>query len=97
MDQKKPASPEAEPRPAAVSPPPSDPNILPSNQVAVATGAPVSPSQQTPMQTAAASGPIRHPRPLTATELHNQFEREQEALVSAVCRRHDMPGLSFPR
>lgn len=27
------------------------------------------------------SGPVRHPRPLTATELHMQLEKEQEAVV----------------
>jgi hypothetical protein len=27
-------------------------------------------------------GPLRHPRPLTAAELHSQVEQEQELLVS---------------
>jgi hypothetical protein len=30
----------------------------------------------------AGPGPIRHPRPLTAAELHQQLEAEQELLVS---------------
>jgi hypothetical protein len=31
-------------------------------------------------------GPIRHPRPLTAAELHLQLEKEQEAVVSTRCK-----------
>jgi hypothetical protein len=31
----------------------------------------------------AGPGPIRHPRPLTAAELHQQLEAEQELLVRA--------------
>ena len=27
-------------------------------------------------------GPLRHPRPLTAADLHTQLEKEQEAVVS---------------
>ena len=27
-------------------------------------------------------GPLRHPRPLTAADLHLQLEKEQEAVVS---------------
>jgi len=27
-------------------------------------------------------GPIRHPRPLTAAELHLELEKEQESIVS---------------
>ena len=27
-------------------------------------------------------GPLRHPRPLTAADLHMQLEKEQEAVVS---------------
>ena len=30
----------------------------------------------------ALAGPLRHPRPLTAAELHLQLEKEQEAVVS---------------
>lgn len=29
----------------------------------------------------AGPGPLRHPRPLTAAELHSQLEQEQELLV----------------
>ena len=28
-------------------------------------------------------GPIRHPRPLTAAELHLELEKEQEGIVSS--------------
>ncbi|KAI9151622.1 hypothetical protein HJFPF1_08829 [Paramyrothecium foliicola] len=31
-------------------------------------------------------GPLRHPRPLTATELHMQLEKEQEAVVNRLTR-----------
>ena len=30
-------------------------------------------------------GPLRHPRPLTAADLHMQLEKEQEAVVSWGC------------
>lgn len=80
-------------------------NILPSNLNAVTTGAPIAPSLPSPiLATATASsqppadvssattgpGPIRHPRPLTAAELHQQLEKEQEAVVcfSRVCWPH---------
>lgn len=29
-------------------------------------------------------GPLRHPRPLTAADLHMQLEKEQEAVVSEI-------------
>ena len=32
-------------------------------------------------------GPLRHPRPLTAADLHMQLEKEQEAVVSQVQSR----------
>jgi hypothetical protein len=31
----------------------------------------------------AGPGPLRHPRPLTAADLHSQLEKEQEAVVSS--------------
>jgi hypothetical protein len=30
-------------------------------------------------------GPLRHPRPLTAADLHLQLEKEQEAVVCTRC------------
>lgn len=71
-------------------------NILPSNLNAVTTGAPIAPSLPSPILASAVTsaqppvdvssatsgpGPIRHPRPLTAAELHQQLEKEQEAVV----------------
>ena len=64
------------------------PNILPSN-----TGAVMGSPQATPAMpihvggagegaVGSGPGPVRHPKPLTAAELHLQFEREQEAVVS---------------
>ena len=34
-------------------------------------------------------GPIRHPRPLTAAELHLELEKEQEGIVSLQSRYLD--------
>jgi hypothetical protein len=72
-------------------------NILPSNQSAVNhTSSPplASPSMPTTMAIGASGptvgdntgvgsgpGPLRHPRPLTAADLHLQLEKEQEAVV----------------
>ncbi|KFA54810.1 hypothetical protein S40293_00698 [Stachybotrys chartarum IBT 40293] len=77
-------------------------NILPSNQSAVGqspSATQTSPQQPPPSQPAASSaspnvdsgvgsgpGPLRHPRPLTATELHMQLEKEQEAVVNRLTR-----------
>lgn len=67
-------------------------NILPSNTSAViAVSGPASPPAM-PVHTSIVEdnsavglgpGPIRHPRPLTAAELHSELEREQEAVVSS--------------
>ncbi len=35
-------------------------------------------------------GPLRHPRPLTAADLYMQMEKEQEAVVSYISRKHEM-------
>ncbi|KAH8887637.1 hypothetical protein GQ53DRAFT_286984 [Thozetella sp. PMI_491] len=83
-------------------PVPSSPslNILPSNQSAVNQAGPSSslPSPHFPpastmpgaplTDTAVISGPgpIRHPRPMTAAELHLQLEKEQEAVVNRLSR-----------
>lgn len=69
-------------------------NILPSNQSAVAAASPplTSPDIAATSATAPSSstdntgvgmgpGPLRHPRPLTAADLHLQLEKEQEAVV----------------
>jgi hypothetical protein len=74
-------------------------NILPSNQNAVNAAAahssppaattafpsyPPPPGDNTGV--GAGPGPLRHPRPLTAADLHLQLEKEQEAVVSALVR-----------
>lgn len=67
------------------------PNILPSNTSAVmAASAPAPPAMPVHTSTAednsavgSGPGPMRHPRPLTAAELHSELEREQEAVVSS--------------
>lgn len=88
--------------PAAAPPSTSDQalNILPSNQAAVNTGAPTTASLPSPRLAATGSthppadasslaqgpGPTRHPQPLTAAELHQQVEKEQEAVVNRLTR-----------
>ena len=76
--------------------PPTSPslNILPSNQSAVNHPPATSPIVQTAAMASpipgdntgvgAGPGPLRHPRPLTAADLHLQLEKEQEAVVSSV-------------
>ncbi|KAI0477428.1 hypothetical protein GGR56DRAFT_408451 [Xylariaceae sp. FL0804] len=83
---------------APISPPP---NMLPSSQQALqqasagslpspslptsAMAAPVVPRQDN-TGVGAGPGPLRHPRPLTAAELHSQLEHEQELLVNRLTR-----------
>lgn len=77
--------------------PPTSPslNILPSNQNAVnhtslaSPTAPPAPATASPTPgdntgVGAGPGPLRHPRPLTAADLHLQLEKEQEAVVSGM-------------
>ncbi|KAM0481002.1 hypothetical protein ACHAPX_003893 [Trichoderma viride] len=82
----------------ATSPSSTSVNILPSNQAAVNQQIPSQalPSPgfppQSPMSPPADAavgpgpGPLRHPRPLTASELHMQLEKEQEAVVNRLTR-----------
>ncbi|PSS03500.1 hypothetical protein BD289DRAFT_470890 [Coniella lustricola] len=80
-------------------------NILPSNLNAVTTGAPIPPSLPSPhasstsvtaqppadaASTISGPGPVRHPRPLTAADLHQQLEKEQEAVVNRLTRELDL-------
>lgn len=73
-------------------------NILPSNQSAVnivphaaaslpsprlSTASSMTTPSVEPASTISGPGPLRHPRPLTAAELHQQLEKEQEAVVRA--------------
>ncbi|OAA79288.1 hypothetical protein LEL_02774 [Akanthomyces lecanii RCEF 1005] len=82
--------------------PSSSLNILPSNQTAVnhhhhpqhgSTTVSSGPSPQLTSaqlaqqpESASGPGPLRHPRPMTASELHMQLEKEQEALVNRLTR-----------
>ncbi|CEI60524.1 unnamed protein product [Fusarium venenatum] len=70
-------------------------NILPSNQSTVnhsrspSFSSPVLTASQPPSQelgVGTGPGPIRHPRPLTAAELHLELEKEQEAVVNRLSR-----------
>ncbi|CAG9943662.1 unnamed protein product [Clonostachys rosea f. rosea IK726] len=76
-------------------------NILPSNQSAVNPSASPSSSHihasqsspslppnsaQLDAEIVSGPGPLRHPRPLTASELHMQLEKEQEAVVNRLTR-----------
>ncbi|OLN97854.1 hypothetical protein CCHL11_02557 [Colletotrichum chlorophyti] len=88
------------PPPVPTSDSSSSINILPSNQNIVNNPAISNPSLSSPPMApvAAASppvgpepavsgpGPIRHPRPITASDLHMQLEKEQEAVVNRLTR-----------
>ncbi|PHH58977.1 hypothetical protein CDD82_2588 [Ophiocordyceps australis] len=75
---------------------PSSLSILPSNQAAMAhsrSGSMSSPPLHQLHHGSAADGavdggpgPMRHPRPMTASELHMQLEKEQEAVVNRLTR-----------
>ncbi|KAF4634904.1 hypothetical protein G7Y89_g3185 [Cudoniella acicularis] len=73
-------------------------NILPSNQSAVNHISPplASPSMPTTVMVGdntgvgVGPGPLRHPRPLTAADLHLQLEKEQEAVVNRLTRELSM-------
>ncbi|KAJ8070072.1 hypothetical protein OCU04_000468 [Sclerotinia nivalis] len=79
-------------------------NILPSNQSAVAAASPPLISPTNNILTSATGtipagdntgvgmgpGPLRHPRPLTAADLHLQLEKEQEAVVNRLTRELSM-------
>ncbi|TAQ85595.1 hypothetical protein B7494_g6082 [Chlorociboria aeruginascens] len=73
-------------------------NILPSNQNAVSQTSPPSLTSSTMAigttggnigdntGVGTGPGPLRHPRPLTAADLHMQLEKEQEAVVNRLTR-----------
>ncbi|KXX73597.1 hypothetical protein MMYC01_209242 [Madurella mycetomatis] len=78
-------------------------NILPSNQAMVNASSPSLPSPQLPSSGSLSGpsmgdnsgvgpgpGPLRHPRPLTAADLHMQLEKEQEAVVNRLTRELSM-------
>jgi len=78
-------------------------NILPSNQNTVNHISPLASPNMTMVATGTAGGsigdntgvgtgpgPLRHPRPLTAADLHLQLEKEQEAVVS-ITNLFDIP------
>ncbi|KAI0129673.1 hypothetical protein BJ170DRAFT_692342 [Xylariales sp. AK1849] len=58
---------------------------LPSAATAVHMPPPPAPGQDN-TGVGAGPGPIRHPRPLTAAELHQQLESEQESIVNRLTR-----------
>ncbi|RAL11668.1 uncharacterized protein BO97DRAFT_406042 [Aspergillus homomorphus CBS 101889] len=43
-------------------------------------------SDHEPARTAAVSGPLRHPKPLTPSDIHSMLEKEQEAMVNRLSR-----------
>ncbi|CAI4213371.1 unnamed protein product [Parascedosporium putredinis] len=61
------------------------PSPLPSPPMFQPTPAPL-PVPIAGMEAVSGPGPLRHPRPLTAAELHQQLEREQEAVVNRLTR-----------
>ncbi|KAL2019403.1 hypothetical protein VTK56DRAFT_9694 [Thermocarpiscus australiensis] len=92
--------PSSQPMPPPPAPGSPSLNILPSNQSAVnASSSSALPSPQFIPLTAfpgpslgdnsgvsPGPGPLRHPRPLTAADLHLQLEKEQEAVVNRLTR-----------
>lgn len=88
--------------PTNTSAPDSSLNILPSNQDAVnhpSHSSPEPPAHTMALQPStdgqstapdasvgSGPGPLRHPRPLTASELHMELEKEQEAVVCSPLR-----------
>ena len=85
------------PPPAPTSPPAQSPTILSREPLANMnsgdnTGVGIGPGmradtlhihlQSIIQLTPSFAGPLRHPRPLTAADLHMQLEKEQEAVVS---------------
>ncbi|KFY86312.1 hypothetical protein V500_07702 [Pseudogymnoascus sp. VKM F-4518 (FW-2643)] len=83
------------PSPPTVPLSPPVPNILPSNTNAfMATSQPAGAQATTAFPTFPADntgvgtgpGPLRHPRPLTAADIHLQLEKEQEAVVNRLTR-----------
>ena len=68
-------------------PPPPLPLHSPTQQTPYPTIAPQSPSLVGSVPSFDAAGvPMRHPRPLTAAELHLELEKEQEAVVNRLTR-----------
>ncbi|KAK8100787.1 hypothetical protein PG999_011161 [Apiospora kogelbergensis] len=66
---------------------PSPPLPASSSNQALPMTMPPPPAPATrPDPTETGPGPIRHPRPLTAAELHQQLEQEQELLVNRLTR-----------
>jgi hypothetical protein len=78
-------------------------NILPSNQSAInpsssqplphfpPTASVAGPSMGDNTGVGPGPGPLRHPRPLTAADLHLQLEKEQEAVVCHTSHHHAPP------
>ena len=91
-----PTHPAQTPAPTQMAPPPvsaspSSIHVFPSNQGLHSSSSLPSPFGPPPVTSSAAEnangpGPMRHPRPLTAAELHTQLEKEQEAVVNRLTR-----------
>ncbi|KAH8598727.1 hypothetical protein B0O99DRAFT_505391 [Bisporella sp. PMI_857] len=83
--------------PATIPPTSPSLNILPSNQAAINHASPAaSPGIPSTVPigdntgVGTGPGPLRHPRPLTAADLHLQLEKEQEAVVNRLTRELSM-------
>jgi len=61
------------------SPPPTSPGL--PTMASAGLGATGGPTLGDNTGVGAGPGPLRHPRPLTAADLHLQLEKEQEAVV----------------
>ncbi|EPE07229.1 hypothetical protein F503_07880 [Ophiostoma piceae UAMH 11346] len=85
------ASPPTQMAPPPIPASPSSIHVFPSNQGLHSSSSLPSPFGPPPVTSTTAEnvsgpGPLRHPRPLTAAELHTQLEKEQEAVVNRLTR-----------
>ncbi|KAA8650522.1 uncharacterized protein ATNIH1004_003209 [Aspergillus tanneri] len=81
------SSPRPRPRTATGTHPTTTSSSASSRRPSQVMGPPSIPfSMSDPESVRAASGPLRHPKPLTPSDLHSMLEKEQEAMVNRLSR-----------
>lgn len=78
------------------SPRPAQASMMDNTGVGLGPGQPEKTICQRSSTEAIQLGPIRHPRPLTAAELHLELEKEQESIVSFVNSFQRCCGIKYP-